>query len=57
MKLKIIAGKHQQAAGENDRHDPRLIDPQRQVLARAAIDPPTPYMLGTLRRDPPLPQA
>ena len=38
---KRICGKHQQAAGEDDRHHARLIDPQRQVLPRAAVDAAT----------------
>ncbi len=49
-------GKHQQAAGENDRHDAGLIDAQRQVLPGAAIHAPAAHMLGALRGNAPLAQ-
>ena len=45
---------HQQAAGEDDRHHAGLVDPQRQVLPRAAVDPAAADVLGALRGDPPL---
>ena len=53
--MKIIAGNEQQAAGEDDRHDARLIDPQRQVLPRAAVDAAAADVLGALRGNAPLP--
>ena len=52
--LKTNDGKHQQAGGEDDRHDARLVDLQRQVLPGAAEDPPAADVLGRLRRDAPL---
>src|SRR5262249_18153055 len=42
---------HEEAAGEDDRHDARLIDAERQELARAAEDAPAANVLGRLRRD------
>ena len=39
----------QQAAGEDDRHHAGLVDPQGQVLARAAVDAPAADVLGALR--------
>ena len=44
----------QQAAGEDDRHHAGLIDPQRQVLARAAVDAAAADVLGALRGNAPL---
>ena len=46
--------KHQQAAGEDDRHHAGLVDAQRQVLPIAAEHAPAADVLGALRRDAPL---
>ena len=53
--LKQEHREHQQAAGEDDRHDAGLVDAQRQELARAAVDAPAANVLGGLRRDAALP--
>ena len=55
--LKDERGKHQQAAGEDDRHDAGLIDPQRQILPGAAEDAAAADVLGALRGNAPLAQA
>src|SRR5207245_6582630 len=41
---------HQQAAGEDDRHDAGLVDAKRQKLAGAAMEAPSPTVFWRLRR-------
>ena len=47
-------GEQQQAAGEDDGHDAGLVDPQGQVLPRAAVDAAAADVLGALRGNAPL---
>src|SRR5262249_39731740 len=48
-------GDHEEASGEDNRHDAGLVDPQRQVLTGAAVDAAPANVLGRLRRNAPLP--
>ena len=47
-------GEHQQAAGENDRHDAGLVDLERHVVLGAAEHAAAANVLGALHRDAPL---
>src|SRR5262249_34469985 len=47
-------GEHEQAAGENNRHDAGLVDFERHVVSSAAEYAPSANVLGALHGNPPL---